>query len=100
MGEERLIVDFARRDDGSVDLRVSGKLKQATAPLLEGVLQALRNEVTPVVIDLSGVEHIDAHGLDLLLTAETEADGHGAPVEVVGVPESLRERRPPFPQDQ
>jgi anti-anti-sigma factor len=98
MAEERLIVDFARRDDGSVNLRVSGKLEQATAPLLEGVLQALHDEVTPVVIDLSGVEHIDRHGLDLLLTAEAAA--HGSSVEVIGVPESLRARRPPLPDDQ
>lgn len=100
MGEERLIVDFERRDDGGVVLRVSGKLEHATAPLLDGVLNALRAEVTPVVVDLSGIEHIDGRGLELLLAAEEEAARRGSSVEVTGVPESLRDRRPPFPQDQ
>jgi anti-anti-sigma factor len=96
MEAERLAVEFERRSDGGVMLRVTGKLAQATAPLLEGVLHALRAEATPVVLDLAGVRHIDAHGLDLLLEAETEARRHGASVQVTGVPESLRSRRPPF----
>jgi anti-anti-sigma factor len=90
MDSERLIVDFERRTDGAVHLRVSGKLDEATAPLLDGALQALRAELTPVLMDLSGVDHIDGHGLELLLHLETAET-----VEITGVPESLRERRPP-----
>jgi anti-anti-sigma factor len=95
MSTERLVVEFERRPDGGVRLRVSGKLEQATAPLLDGVLHALRAEATPVVLDLEGVDHIDGRGLDMLLTAEMEARRTGSWVEVVGVRESLRERRPP-----
>jgi anti-anti-sigma factor len=90
MGSERLVVDFERRADGGVHLRVSGKLDEATAPLLDGVLQALLADLTPAVMDLSGVDHIDGRGLEFLLRAETAAS-----VEITGVPESLRERRPP-----
>ena len=90
MDSERLVVDFERRADGGVHLRVSGKLDEATVPPLDGILQALRAELTPVVMDLSGVEHIDGRGLQLLLQAEADAS-----VEIIGVPESLRERRPP-----
>jgi len=95
MNAERLVVDFERRPDGGVRLTVTGKLDEATAPLLDGVLHALREEATPVVLDLAGVEHIDGRGLELLLAAEAEARSVGSWVEVVGVPESLRERRPP-----
>jgi anti-anti-sigma factor len=95
MGEERLVVDFERRADGGALLRVSGKLDAATAALLDGVLLALRAEMTAVVLDLSGVEHIDRRGLDLLLDAEAEAMRTGASIAVIGVGESLRDRRGP-----
>jgi len=95
MSAERLAVEFERRPDGGVRLCVSGRLEESTAPLLEGVLHALRSEATPVVLDLKGVDHIDGRGLDMLLVAEMEARRNGSWVEVVGVRESLRERRPP-----
>jgi anti-anti-sigma factor len=95
MNAERLVVEFERRPDGGVRLSLSGKLEQSTVPLLDGVLNALRSEATPVVLDLEGVDHIDGRGLDLLLDAEEDARRKGSWVEVVGVRESLRERRPP-----
>jgi anti-anti-sigma factor len=96
MGTERLAVEFERRVDGNVILRVNGKLERGTAALLEGVLQALRNDPNPVVLDLTGVDHIDSRGLEVLLNAEAEARRRNAPVEVVGVRESLRAHRPPL----
>ena len=48
-----------------------------------------------MVLDLEGVDHIDARGLEMLLAAEMEARRSGSWVEVVGVRESLREKRPP-----
>src|SRR5262245_1487735 len=73
MGAERLAVEFERRAEGDVLLRVTGKLERGTAALLEGVLQALWNDPAPVVLDLSRVDHIDSRGLDVLLTAESQA---------------------------
>jgi anti-anti-sigma regulatory factor len=49
-----------------------------------------------VVLDLSGVDHIDSRGLDVLLNAEAEAAGRKAQVEVVGVPESLQAHGQPL----
>ena len=95
MGSERLVVEFERALDGGVILRLAGKLEHATAALLDGVLHALRAEPTRVVLDLTGIEHIDTHGLDLLLEAEEKARRRGAQVEVTGVRESLRSRRRP-----
>jgi anti-anti-sigma factor len=95
MSVDRLVLEMERRPDGGARLTVSGKLAQSTAPLLDGVLHALRSEATPVVLDLEGVDHIDGRGLDLLLAAEAEARRNGSWVEVVGVRESLRGRRPP-----
>jgi anti-anti-sigma factor len=96
MGTERLAVEFERNVDGDVLLRVTGKLERGTAALLEGVLQALWNDPNRVVLDLSRVDHIDARGLDVLLTAEAQAQRRSARVEVVGVRESLRAHRPPL----
>jgi len=96
MGTERLAVEFERTDDGSVVLHVRGRLERGTAVVLEGILQALRPDPTPIVVDLAAVDHIDAHGLDVLLQAEEDARRRKASVEVVGVRESLRARRSPL----
>jgi anti-anti-sigma factor len=96
MGTERLQVEFERDAAGSVMLRVSGRLERATAALLEGVLRALRTDRSPVTVDLTDVDHIDSHGLDVLLEAEADARARRASVEVVGVRESLRLRRSPL----
>jgi anti-anti-sigma factor len=96
MGTERLAVEFERQEGGGAVLRLSGKLERATAAVLHGVLQALRWDAAPLVLDLTGVDHIDSHGLDVLLHAESEGRRRRARVEVIGVRESLRARRPPI----
>ena len=96
MGTERLAVEFERDADGKVLLRVSGTLERGTAALLEGILQALWTDPAPVTLDLSGVDQIDARGLEVLLNAEARAREREAPVDVVGVRESLRANRPPL----
>ncbi len=96
MGTERLAVDLERHADGSVFLRASGKLERGTAALLDGILQALWADPSPVVLDLTGVDHIDSRGLDILLGAEASARDRTSPVEVVGVRESLWAERPPL----
>jgi anti-anti-sigma factor len=97
MGPERLAVEFERTDGSRVLLRVSGRLERATSALLEGVLHALRREPAAiVVVDLSAVDHIDSHGLAVLLQAEADAQRRNASVEVTGVRESLRSRRSPL----
>jgi anti-anti-sigma factor len=90
MGTERLVVEFERRLDGSALLRLTGRLEHGTAALLDGILQALWHDPLPVVVDLSGVDHIDSRGLDVLLAAESAGRGRSSPVEVVGIRESLR----------
>ena len=70
MGTERLAVEFEREAGGGVLLKVSGRPVRETAALLDGVLRALRSERSPVTVDLTDVDHIDSHGLDVLLDAE------------------------------
>ena len=96
MGMERLAVEFEREDGGGVVLRVSGRLERATSALLDGVLRSLRREPGPVTVDLTEVDHIDSHGLEVLLEAEADARERRASVEVIGVRESLRLRRSPL----
>ena len=96
MGTEGLAVEFARQSDGSVVLRANGKLERGTAALLDGILQALWADPSRVVLDLTGVDHIDSRGLDILLGAQAGAGDRPSAVEVIGVPESLRADRPPL----
>jgi anti-anti-sigma factor len=96
MGTERLAVEFERGADGNVLLRVIGTLERGTAALLDGILQALLRDPAPVTLDLSGVHQIDSRGLEVLLNAQAQARRRDAPVEVVGVDESLRANRPPL----
>jgi anti-anti-sigma factor len=95
MGAERLAVEIERQSDGTVILRARGKLERGTAALLDGILQALWADPSPVVLDLTGVDHIDSRGLDILLGAQASARDRPSPIEVVGVRESLRAKRPP-----
>jgi anti-anti-sigma factor len=96
MGTERLAVEFERDAEGNVVLRVTGTLERGTSALLDGVLQALWTDPAPVTLDLSGVHQIDSRGLEVLLNAEAQAREREAPVDVVGVRESLRANRPPL----
>jgi anti-anti-sigma factor len=96
MATERLAVEFERTDAGSVVLHLSGTLERRTAALLEGILDALESDTSPIVVDLTAVEHIDSYGHEVLLRAEESARRRKASVEVVGVPESLRARRSPL----
>ena len=96
MVTERLAIEFERTGAAQVTLRVSGRLERGTSALLEGVLRALRDNPSGVVVDLSDVDHIDSHGLEVLLQAEADARRRNASVEVTGVRESLRARRSPL----
>ena len=99
MGAERLGVEYERRDDGALLVRVSGRLEHTTAAVLEGVLRALSgDEPSHLVLDLTAVDHIDSYGLDVLLETEADARERRATVEVIGIQESLLSPRPPLDQ--
>ncbi|GHB52376.1 hypothetical protein GCM10010347_22830 [Streptomyces cirratus] len=74
------------RSEGHVTVAVTGEIDIATAPLLEQALrEALRDRVTEVEADLSGVSFCDLSGLDVLLRAERHARAHGRTLRVAGV---------------
>ena len=98
MSSERLGVEYERREDGAVVVRVSGRLEHTTAAVLEGVLRALSSEPSHVVLDLTAVDHIDSYGLDVLLTTDADARRRRVTIEVVGVQESLLAHRPRLDQ--
>jgi anti-anti-sigma factor len=63
----------AEHDDGVV-IEVSGEVDLATAPQLQRSFdEALRDEATPVVVDLNGVTFLGSIGLSLLIRAHGQA---------------------------
>ncbi|WP_409332636.1 STAS domain-containing protein [Trujillonella humicola] len=63
VGEELVGVQI-RRTDGRPVVHVRGSLDASGGPLLEAVVDHVTGtDGTPVLVDLSAVEHVDTHGL-------------------------------------
>jgi anti-sigma B factor antagonist len=62
--------DCEQLPDGSFVLCVRGELDMATAPLVERALEDCGDDDARVLVDLSGVEFIDAAGLRILNEGE------------------------------
>lgn len=68
-------------------LHVFGEIDLATAPILEGWLQAAeRNDTTAIVVDLEHVTFIDASGLRAFLRAAQRANQAGRTLELTNAP--------------
>ncbi len=70
----------AQLDDGVRVVEIRGELDLSTAPQLEGPLEeAVADEGSSVLVDLSGCEFIDSTGIALIVRAwqRTAQDGNG-----------------------
>ncbi|MGW7188998.1 STAS domain-containing protein [Streptomyces sp. NPDC054838] len=86
MPEEAATAVTTSRRDGRITVAVTGEIDIATAPLLaEALHEALRDGVTRIDADFSGVTFCDCSGLDVLLRAERRARAHGRTLRVAGV---------------
>jgi ABC-type transporter Mla MlaB component len=72
----QLLVRWERGPDLSI-LWLSGALDRATATLLDRELHARASVTTRLLVDLTGLEFIDAHGVDSLVRAHQPACEHG-----------------------
>lgn len=71
-------------ENGCAVLAVSGEIDLASAPMLEGRIQAL-DAGGPIVVDLSGVTFIDSTGLRVLISANEAANGAGGSLHLVAI---------------
>lgn len=62
-------------EDGELRIALSGEIDLANvATVRTGLLDAIGNELTEVVVDLAGVTYIDSAGLRVLLTLAARLD--------------------------
>ncbi len=89
--ETNLSIETGRPDDGVVEVRISGELGTATAPLLDAVLASAQAQ-RPARIDVDVAEawFADPAGLLVLIMARRRLGNAGARLAVHGPPGLLR----------
>lgn len=86
--DELLVEPRATSPEGTVVLGVVGDLVVSNMSLLErGVDEALDAGARRVVLDLSGLGHVDTGGLGLLYRLHRRCEGVGGECVVAGLPE-------------
>jgi anti-anti-sigma factor len=64
-------------------VRVAGELDLSTAETLDAAVQRARVPGSALVLDLTGVDFMDSHGLRSLLLANADAGPWSAPLRIV-----------------
>ena len=70
-------IDRTDEEGGAVRLIVRGELDALTAPRLQAALDRLRDDHTPVLLDLSEIGFVDSSGLAVLVAAKRQAQTNG-----------------------
>jgi anti-sigma B factor antagonist len=85
-----LVVDCSR-DRGELVIRVSGELDLATVDVLRDALQrAEAADARRIVLDLSGLDFIDARGVHVVLEAEARSRSDGLRLALVRGPDHVQ----------
>lgn len=72
--------------DGQTVLRIEGALDALTVPEIRGTVDELIEEkVTPIVVDVSGLELIDSSGVAVIVSLYKRSKAHGGSVSVTGL---------------
>ena len=77
-------------EDGTLTIKVSGRLDTATAPQLDEELKGSIEEIDKLVMDLEELEYISSAGLRVLLSAQKTMNKQGT-MEVTGVNDAVME---------
>lgn len=77
-------------EDGTLTIKVSGRLDTATAPQLDEELKESIEGVEKLVMDLEDLEYISSAGLRVLLSAQKTMNKQGT-MEVTGVNDAVME---------
>lgn len=76
------------RENGSVLMKVEGRLDTTTAPELEKTINGEGVELQNLVLDFEGVDYISSAGLRVLLTAQKKMNAQGY-MELINVSEAV-----------
>jgi len=81
-----------RRDADAITVTVRGEIDLGNVDqLTTGIATAVRDDVTSIVVDLSGVTFMDSAGISALLAGRRTADEHGKAYRVAGASGIVRE---------
>jgi anti-sigma B factor antagonist len=84
------VVD-GRREGAAYVVRVAGELDVATAEALRHELhRAERTDAARIVLDLSGLEFVDASGVHVVLEADARSRADGGRLTLLGGPEHVQ----------
>lgn len=81
---------YTEQNNGTVVLRLEGRLDTITAPELETVINALEPTVTDLVLDMKGIEYISSAGLRILLGAQKKMNKQGT-MKLIEVRDAIME---------
>ena len=70
----------AKKDNGKLDIVLSGRLDTTTAPELEAELKRSIGGVTELVLDFTNLEYLSSAGLRVILAAQKVMNQQGAMV--------------------
>ena len=76
------------KDNGSVVMKLSGRLDTTTAPELENAINGEGDALKSLVLDFKEVNYISSAGLRVLLTAQKKMNVQGS-MELVNVSEDV-----------
>lgn len=76
------------KDNGSVVMKLSGRLDTTTAPELENAINGEGDTLKSLVLDFKEVNYISSAGLRVLLTAQKKMNVQGS-MELVNVSEDV-----------
>ena len=80
------MTEITKNIEGTVmTLQVSGRIDAATAPELRKVSDMMPEDITRLVIDMSGTEYISSAGIRVLLIMQKKMDSRGGTLTLHGL---------------
>lgn len=84
-------MEIKKTADGNVlVLAVSGRLETVTAPQLDAEIQAIPDDVSELLMEISELEYVSSAGLRVFLVAHKKMKSRGGSMKISGANASVR----------
>lgn len=77
--------------NGTVELKLEGRLDTVTAPDLEKTLEECKDGMTQLTLDFAGLEYVSSAGLRVILSAQKLMNAKNGSMKIVNVNGSIME---------